>query len=64
MPKIAHVLRVERTGSNCTLSIDGKEFPYYLARTTIRSEVDPDGMGIVWVPIHAERVEVIDDLNG
>lgn len=60
---LAKVVRLERLGNRFTLTIDGEPFPYYLDRQPIVTTTSPDGIGIVMLPLIAERVEIVDDLG-
>lgn len=63
IPRLAKVLHLERQGKTWKLTVDGEPFPYFLARQPIVTTTDPDGIGVVMLPLMAERVEIVDALD-
>jgi hypothetical protein len=60
MAKLAKTIDVKRRGQHVTLTIDGEEFAWYLAREPIVTTTDADGLGTVEVTLIAEHVTVDD----
>lgn len=61
MPKLAKTIEVKRTGNRFSLTIDGEEFGYYLAREPITTTTEMNDLGTVNITLIAERVTVEDD---
>lgn len=63
MPKLAKTIEIVRRGrSEFSLTIDGEEFGYFLARAPITTTTAPDEACTVNITLVAERVTVIDDV--
>lgn len=63
MATMPAVIRIERVGRNFSLTIDGKEFPYYVRDDDIEVSVAQLRGGSVRLTLLAERVEVVNDFN-
>lgn len=62
MPKLAKTIEITRRGQReFSLSIDGEEFGYFLAREPIITTTDPEEPGTVNLTLIAEKVVVVDD---
>lgn len=61
MPKLAKSIEVKCVGDRVSLTIDGEEFGYYLARDPITTTTELNEFGTVSLTLVAERVTVEDD---
>lgn len=62
MPKLAKTIEITRRGQReFSLTIDGEEFGYFLAREPITTTTDPEDLGTVNLTLIAEKVVVVDD---
>jgi hypothetical protein len=62
MAKLAKTIEITRRGQReFSLSIDGEEFGYFLAREPITTTIDPNEPGTVNLTLVAEKVTVVDD---
>lgn len=63
MPKLAKTIDIKRRGREVTLTIDGEEFAWYLAREPITVTTEVDEPGTVNLTLIAEHVTVEDDIG-
>jgi hypothetical protein len=61
--KLANLVRVERHGSRTSLTIDGDEFPWFIAEGGVTVTPMTGEMPSVMIQLVADRVEVIDELD-
>ncbi|OII10514.1 hypothetical protein BIU97_10325 [Curtobacterium sp. MCBA15_009] len=62
MPKLAKTIVVNRRGQReFSLTVDGEEFGYLLAREPITTTTDPEDLGTVNLTLIAARITVVDD---
>jgi hypothetical protein len=62
MPELAKVIKIDRKlgrKPEFTLTIDGEEFPWFIARDDLKITVS-EGLPSIQLRILADRVEVID----
>lgn len=63
MPEFAKQVKIERVGKDASITIDGDEFPWYIAENGI--VVEPGGeMPSVTIKLLAEDVKVSHSLPG
>jgi hypothetical protein len=60
--KLPHI-KVNRRGTAAHVTIDGEPFPWFIARSGVRVDVDPDAVPTVTLTILANRVEVDDAIR-
>lgn len=63
MPTIAERITIRRSGRHFTLEVDGKEFPWHIAREDILTTTTAQGPGTVTLTIPAMHVIVDDDAD-
>lgn len=64
MITIPKAIRVERHGRSGGVTVDGEPFPYAIADTHISVSIHHDERPTVTLTLVADRVEVVDDING
>lgn len=64
MKDIAGIIRIERAGRHTSITIDGVEFPWHISSDGPSVTVTNDDMPAVTLRIVADRIEVVDDIDG